>query len=267
MKKKLLSLYGGVLAALFMSNSATAQLDYFENFEGTISWTGTEFHGSDEVACEGDTSFVVNLYGGFVGNTSSETVSPSIGTSDGAEVTLSYEYKVVEATDLTEPVQNSSDWGNFTISYGTSASGPFTTLETISPTNHDESATCATRTVSFTPSNGSQVYLKIFGQMTAQFANFYLYFDNIQVAGDLGNGGFKNDKFSYYPNPVEGTLNLSYINDLSSVEIYDLLGQCVVNKVLSQNAAQVDMSALSAGSYLVKVTSGNASKTIKVMKQ
>jgi hypothetical protein len=83
----------------------------------------------------------------------------------------------------------------------------------------------------------------------------------------LGNNSFDNTNFSYYPNPVKNTLNLSYNQEISNVEVFNLLGQKVSSNVINANAAQIDMSNLATGSYLVKVTSDNKIKTIKVIKR
>jgi hypothetical protein len=83
----------------------------------------------------------------------------------------------------------------------------------------------------------------------------------------LGNSSFDNANFSYYPNPVKNTLNLSYNQEISNVEVFNLLGQKVSSNVINANAAQIDMSNLSKGAYMVKVTSNNQLKTIKVIKE
>jgi hypothetical protein len=62
-------------------------------------------------------------------------------------------------------------------------------------------------------------------------------------------------------------LNLSYNQEISNVEIFNLLGQRVNSNNINANEAQVDMSNLSNGVYLVKVTSNNQEKTIRVIKE
>ena len=83
----------------------------------------------------------------------------------------------------------------------------------------------------------------------------------------LGNNSFDSSNFAYYPNPVKNTLNLSYNQEISNVEVFNLLGQRVSSNVINANAAQIDMSNLSKGAYMVKVTSNNQLKTIKVIKE
>lgn len=83
----------------------------------------------------------------------------------------------------------------------------------------------------------------------------------------LANASFDNANFTYYPNPVKNVLNLSYSKEISNVEVYNLLGQKVISNKLNTTDAQIDMSNLSNGAYMVRVTSDNQVKTIKVIKE
>jgi trimeric autotransporter adhesin len=83
----------------------------------------------------------------------------------------------------------------------------------------------------------------------------------------LASSSFDSNGFSSYPNPVVDILNLSYSKNIDKVQVINLLGQEVVAKSINATDAKVDMSALSSGTYLVKVTSDNQIKTLKVIKQ
>ncbi|WP_296149298.1 T9SS type A sorting domain-containing protein [uncultured Flavobacterium sp.] len=83
----------------------------------------------------------------------------------------------------------------------------------------------------------------------------------------LATPSFDNNSFKAYPNPVKDILNLSYSQEMTNVSIFNLLGQQVIDKTLNDSKAQVDMSGLSKGIYLVKVTVDNQVKTIKVIKE
>jgi len=83
----------------------------------------------------------------------------------------------------------------------------------------------------------------------------------------LANVKFDNEMFKAYPNPVKDLLNLSYTQNISNVEIFNMLGQQVFAKTVNATQGQVDMSNLAAGTYLVKVATDNQVKTIKVIKQ
>ena len=119
--------------------------------------------------------------------------------------------------------------------------------------------------VTFTPEVAG-VYYFGFNAYSAP-GQWQLLVDNIVVDMILSNGDFEKDGFAYYPNPVKNTLNLSYKQNISEVSIFNLLGQKVLTKTIGAANAQVDMSSLSAGSYIVKVTADNQTKTIKVIKE
>lgn len=73
--------------------------------------------------------------------------------------------------------------------------------------------------------------------------------------------------FTYYPNPVKDVLSLESPRAIDSVEVFNVLGQRIV-ALDSQNTIQnVDMSNLQSGMYLVKVSIGTQTKTIRVLKE
>ena len=76
-----------------------------------------------------------------------------------------------------------------------------------------------------------------------------------------------NSNFLAYPNPVRDILNISYTTEISSVRVINMIGQEVISKNINATSTQVDMSELSAGTYIVNVTVGDSVKTLKVIKQ
>jgi hypothetical protein len=82
----------------------------------------------------------------------------------------------------------------------------------------------------------------------------------------LGAKGFDVKSFTYSPNPVKNILALSASAAINSVEVYNMLGQIVLSQKFDASKVSLDMSNLAEGTYMLKVTSGNASKTVKVIK-
>ncbi len=72
--------------------------------------------------------------------------------------------------------------------------------------------------------------------------------------------------FSYSPNPTTGVLNLSSVDNIERVSIYSLLGQRVMDSRVDATTSQMDLSALSTGTYLMKVTVNGQTGTYKVLK-
>ncbi|CAM3426128.1 T9SS-dependent choice-of-anchor J family protein [Aequorivita lipolytica] len=73
--------------------------------------------------------------------------------------------------------------------------------------------------------------------------------------------------FSYYPNPTNGVLNLKSVENIEQVALYNLLGQRVVYSQVGATESKVDVSGLSTGTYLMKVTVNGQIGTYKVLKQ
>ena len=103
-----------------------------------------------------------------------------------------------------------------------------------------------------------------------------MYLGSIIIVGKLANNASNmvvalwvhtnNLDFSYFPNPVSNEFTINAATKLSSVSVINVLGQIVYSTTPNTNKVIVNMSELNAGYYFVKVVSGNASKTIKVIK-
>lgn len=89
----------------------------------------------------------------------------------------------------------------------------------------------------------------------------------ISVQTTLGTEDMELKSVALYPNPVKDVLNLSSDTAITSVVIYNLLGQQMRALALNTTEGAIDMSGLTAGTYIVKVNSDAKSKTIKVIKQ
>ncbi|MGH2666678.1 T9SS type A sorting domain-containing protein [Flavobacterium sp.] len=83
----------------------------------------------------------------------------------------------------------------------------------------------------------------------------------------LNNQSFDTTNFMVYPNPVKDVLNLSYSKNISTVSVHNLLGQVVMSKNINAPQSKIDLSNLSSGTYLVKVTVDNLVKTVKIVKE
>ncbi|MCG2612038.1 T9SS type A sorting domain-containing protein [Flavobacterium sp. SM15] len=83
----------------------------------------------------------------------------------------------------------------------------------------------------------------------------------------LSSQSFDIASFKAYPNPVKDILNITYSTDITSVEVYNMLGQNVITKSVNATQGQIDMSNLTSGNYILKVTADGITKSIKVVKQ
>ena len=70
----------------------------------------------------------------------------------------------------------------------------------------------------------------------------------------------------FYPNPTQDVINFTYKDSITEVEVYNLLGQKVLQTVPNATSAAVNVSNLAAGAYLVKLFSGEFFTTVRVLK-
>ncbi|MDR6968214.1 hypothetical protein J2X31_002231 [Flavobacterium arsenatis] len=90
---------------------------------------------------------------------------------------------------------------------------------------------------------------------------------SVNIQEGLSVHNFDSTNLKVYPNPVSNILNLSYTQNITNVAIFNVLGQEVITNNVNATQGQIDMSDLASGTYLVKVTAGDQTKTIKVLKK
>lgn len=75
--------------------------------------------------------------------------------------------------------------------------------------------------------------------------------------------------FNFYPNPVENFLTIKSEESITKIEVYNLLGQQVVN--LKPNEPkfinELDLTKINTGSYLVKIFVDDQLKQFKIVKE
>lgn len=78
-----------------------------------------------------------------------------------------------------------------------------------------------------------------------------------------------SNRFSLYPNPSKGILNIAYKDDIrmKSVSIYNMMGQPVLVFPNTDNAKTLDISDLASGNYVIKIFSDTGSTVGKFVKE
>jgi hypothetical protein len=70
-----------------------------------------------------------------------------------------------------------------------------------------------------------------------------------------------------YPNPATNVLNISSENAIESLSVYNLLGQQIIETKPGQNTAQVNVSNLTSGIYIVNTTIAGKQTATRFVKQ
>jgi uncharacterized protein YjdB len=95
-------------------------------------------------------------------------------------------------------------------------------------------------------------------------------FDEIDVVitgQTLGVDDFSMSTIKLYPNPSYDIATITGTSTIKTIEVYNMLGQQVYAKAINNTDARIDVSAFSAGSYIVRINLENAAETVKLIKQ
>lgn len=77
---------------------------------------------------------------------------------------------------------------------------------------------------------------------------------------------FESLKLKHYYNADSGSLTIKGETALGTIELYNILGQQVLTKNSTHSEESIDMSNLKDGLYIIKISTGNRTQTIKVVK-
>jgi hypothetical protein len=96
-----------------------------------------------------------------------------------------------------------------------------------------------------------------------------IYFDDLLISGGaLGIEDFNKENFKFFYSKDNQTLSVKSVNNpISSIKIYNILGQTVVNKKLSDYTESINLSTLVDAIYIAKVEIDNTVKSIKFLKR
>ena len=101
-----------------------------------------------------------------------------------------------------------------------------------------------------------------------QNGNAYLGFDDFELQMQALSVNDKSiDGFAFGPNPTKGSLRIKANSTLNGVEVYNILGRKLFSSKESSTEINLDLSNYANGMYLIKVVSGEASQTARVIKQ
>lgn len=129
----------------------------------------------------------------------------------------------------------------------------------------EENAT--TEVFTFTPQATATHYLGL--HATSEAASGWLVVFDIYVNETLGTSDVASTQFSVYPNPATNVINIANADNalVNGVEIVDINGRTV--KTVNFNnvsEAQINISDLSAGMYLMNISSDKGTTTKKIVK-
>ncbi|MFL9844514.1 T9SS type A sorting domain-containing protein [Flavobacterium rhizosphaerae] len=264
MKKKLL------ISAFLFASIASMNAQLSENFEGTtFPPEGWNLESTN-------TNFTWELYAdGPLEGAQSVQVEYDEALVDQDETLISPEFTVPSAGQLSFMASFSYYWAidpndnyDFTVSISTDGGTTWTEIwdETQSPyTVAEDSFTPFTAEVSLSDYSGQSAILA-FNYSGVDGAQFVL--DDINVSSLASIKELDVDAFSVFPNPASNMINISAKNiGINTLALTDINGRTVkaVNfEGISE--AKLNISDLSAGVYMLTITSDNGTLTKKIIK-
>lgn len=97
------------------------------------------------------------------------------------------------------------------------------------------------------------------------------YFDDFKVNllqdSVLGTDGAQVSAFRIYPNPASDVLHINTTKDQYAVKIYNMVGQLVYSKTDHFRSADIDVSNLNSGAYIIELQSDDFTETHKFLKK
>ncbi|MBL7886998.1 MAG: T9SS type A sorting domain-containing protein, partial [Flavobacterium sp.] len=87
------------------------------------------------------------------------------------------------------------------------------------------------------------------------------------LGGCLGIRDFESTIIQLYPNPVLDSLTISSTENMSSVEVVNMLGQVIFANKINEMETQVDMSRYATGTYIIRVMVDAKVEIFKIIKK
>lgn len=218
-----------------------------------MSWT---YATSPSTGGTGITAYEGTKFANYPGTShlfdKTKLVSPVLNLSNHENVSVSFYFR----NPYWNPDQN---W--LRIFYRTSASSPWVQLA-----EYHSNVTAWTNSGAIVLPNPSATY-----QIAVECETDYGYSTTVDAltvtATQLGVNEFAKAQVKYYPNPAGNVLNFSSPETVSEIQIFNLLGQKVLDRKLNANDGQIDVSNLANGNYVVQTTTIIGTETFKLSKK
>ena len=247
---------------------ASYSLPYLNDFNDPASWTTCQtFYDND-----GDGNYW--FYQAF-GDDTSDLSANSASYINGVGALTPDNWVIMGPIDLTNVSDALLEWQvmgldpnwcqeNYTIYVGSSSNysdlinSSVSFNETIT-SGGDACGSWANRSLDISAATGELVYIGMRHHDVTDM--YYLNIDNVSVTSStMSNEDFTLQNIDYSFDQEANLLRVTSEEMLSNIQIYNMLGQEVLNQDLNDTSALLNLSSLSSSIYIVNVE-GNNSKT------
>ena len=252
---------------------ASYSLPYLNDFNDPASWTTCQtFYDND-----GDGNYW--FYQAF-GDDTSDLSANSASYINGVGALTPDNWVIMGPIDLTNVSDALLEWQvmgldpnwcqeNYTIYVGSSSNysdlinSSVSFNETIT-SGGDACGSWANRSLDISAATGELVYIGMRHHDVTDM--YYLNIDNVSVTSStMSNEDFTLQNIDYSFNQETNLLRVTSEEMLSNIQIYNMLGQKVLNQDLNDTSALLNLSSLSSSIYIVNVEGNNfKTKTFKL---
>jgi hypothetical protein len=193
------------------------------------------------------------------GTDSSTLISPIINLAGGSNLTLSFDYfNVIFELQPTLAVEvfDGSSWVEVLFVVGDAANTATT----------DPNEMFLSEVIDITPYANASFQVRFIYDDDGGW-QFGAAVDNFVIDGNLSVSDTNIDGFNYFYSPQSQNLTISATENFSSITIFNVLGQQVVNKNLSSTNEVINLSSLKSGVYIANVVANGQTTTFKLAKR
>ena len=233
------------------SNNFDVVADYADGFTSS----GWNLGNTNGAAQSGTIYFFVNSSTTVA--TNAFLFSRAIALQANEEVTLTFYTRLASATGTAQTLKV---WVNGT----PSATGASQLGATITVSG----ATYVLQTRTFTATSAGTYYFILNNATPIIATSTSLRLDTVSFSSVLANNQFLATNFDVYPNPARNFVTISNTTDalINNAEIVDMNGRVVkTQKVANVNEAQINISDLAKGVYMMKISSDRGNLTKKLV--
>ena len=190
-------------------------------------------------------------------------ITPSLNASGISSISVTFDNKQRHAPYQDLEVYVSTDFTD-SLNFATATWTPVTgfTLDSDDSDQVWEEATVGT--ASITGTSGTYIAFK-FVSTDAAGGNWTI--DNISVNAPVTSVNGVTFSTKLYPNPVSNMLNISSEENISSVELLNVIGQRISTQDVNAKTTKINTENLVKGVYFVKVNTDNGSAITKIVKK
>ena len=241
-------------------------LPYLNDFNDPVAWTSCQTFNDND----GDGNFW--FYQAFDADTADLSAN-SASYINGVGPLTPDNWVIMGPIDLTNHTDALLEWEvrgfdaswcneNYSVYVGSSNNYSDLLGSSVSYTETISGDACgswANRSLDISAATGDLVYIGLRHHGVTDM--YILNIDNVSVTSStMSNEDFTLDNIEYTFNQDTNILRINSTEVLSNIQIYNMLGQEVLNNKLNQTSESVDLSDLSSAVYIVNIE-GNNSRT------